>query len=543
MSLNDPRWGRGSEEPPENEKDRRADGADEADDRQERNDRNARDDGRNDRHARNARDDGRNDRHARNDRDGGDGNGPEDDLDQLWERFREMMGSIMGERQPKRGGRRDPLSQLKSRDDFSRDDEEEDREDRSYRSGRDERDEEPRDWREEQARLDREINARREAFRRAGERMRGPTQKGARFGSGILAAALVVGWAASGFYIVPEGQTGIVTTFGRYSESTMPGFRWHFPAPFQAVDLVDVSSVRTAEIGGRGSSNRLQEALMLTDDENIVDVQFTVQYRIKPDGAKAYLFNTRAPDTSVVQAAESAMREVVGRKLMDSILFESKAEIAEAVKHSMQDMLDRYGTGIEVMSVAIQNAQPPQQVQAAFNDAVKAGQDRERSINLGEAYMNAVLPKAEGTASRLREEAEAYKARVVETARGDADRFASVLAEYEKAPAVTRDRMYVDAMRDVYQNVTKVYVDQKAGSNLLYLPLDRLIRDTKRAAEPGYSDTDVASQNALGSLGSMGNASTADTITTGTSNVPATSNNVSGTLPADLLRDPRSRVR
>lgn len=157
--------------------------------------------------------------------------------------------------------------------------------------------------------------------------------------------------------------------------------------------------------------------------------------------------------------------------------------------------------------------------------------------------MNAVLPKAEGTASRLREEAEAYKARVVETARGDADRFASVLAEYEKAPAVTRDRMYVDAMRDVYQNVTKVYVDQKAGSNLLYLPLDRLIRDTKRAAEPGYSDTDVASQNALGSLGSMGNTSTADTITTGTSNVPATSNNVSGTLPADLLRDPRNRVR
>lgn len=525
MSLNDPRWGRGSEEPPENEKDRRRDDAETADDRQERNDRDDRDDRR---HG----DDGRNDRHdrnARNDR------GPEDDLDQLWERFREMMGDLMGERRPKRSGRPDPLSQLKSRDDFSRDDE--DDADRRERRGdrADERrdpEPEPRDWREEQARLDAEINARREAFRRAGERMRTPSPKGARVGSGVLLAALAVGWAASGFYIVPEGQTGIVTTFGRYSDATMPGFRWHIPAPVQAVDLVDVSSVRTAEIGGRGSANRLQEALMLTDDENIVDVQFTVQYRIKPgDGAKAYLFNTRAPETSVVQAAESAMREVVGRKTMDSILFESKAEIAEAVKRSMQDMLDRYGTGIEVMSVAIQNAQPPQQVQAAFNDAVKAGQDRERAINLGEAYMNAVLPKAEGTASRLREEAEAYKARVVETARGDADRFASVLAEYEKAPVVTRDRMYLDAMREVYQNVTKVYVDQKSGSNLLYLPLDKIIRDTKRTAEPAFGQEAAA----------VSSSSSAPQTAPEQPNVNL--NEPTGPSPAELLRDARNRIR
>ena len=196
-----------------------------------------------------------------------------------------------------------------------------------------------------------------------------------------------------------------------------------------------------------------------------------------------YLFNTRNPDVSVTQAAESAMREVVGSKSMDSVLFESKAEIAEDVRKLMQAMLDRYGTGIEVMSVAIQNAQPPEPVQAAFNDAVKAGQDRERSINLGEAYMNAVIPKAEGTASRLKEEAAAYKARVVETARGDADRFASVFEEYRKAPEVTRDRLYIDAMRDVYRNVTKVVVDAKGGNNLLYLPLDKIVSQTKSQAQ------------------------------------------------------------
>ena len=221
----------------------------------------------------------------------------------------------------------------------------------------------------------------------------------------VLGVALI-GWAATGFYIVPEGQTGIVTTFGRYSDATMPGFHWRFPAPVQNMQLVDVSSVRTTNIGVVQRTNRTSEALMLTDDENIVDVQFAVQYRIKSgEGAKDYLFNTRNPDVSVTQAAESAMREVVGSKSMDSVLFESKAEIAEDVRKLMQAMLDRYGTGIEVMSVAIQNAQPPEPVQAAFNDAVKAGQDRERSINLGEAYMNAVIPKAEGTASRLKEEA------------------------------------------------------------------------------------------------------------------------------------------
>ena len=355
--------------------------------------------------------------------------------------------------------------------------------------------------------------------------------RGARAGGfsvSVLAVCAVIGWSVSGFYIVPEGQTGVVTTFGAYSKSTMPGINWHLPAPIQDVELVDVSSVRTAEIGMRGTTDRLREALMLTDDENIVDVQFNVQYRIKPEtGAKDYLFNTRAPDASVTQAAESAMREVVGRKAMDSVLFESKAEIAEAVRNSMQAMLDRYSTGIEVMSVAIQNAQPPQQVQAAFNDAVKAGQDRERQINLGEAYMNAVIPKAQGTASRLKEEAEGYKARVVETARGDADRFTSVYTEYAKAPQVTRDRIYVDAMRDIYQNVTKVYVDQKSGSNLLYLPLDKIVASTQAAAK---SDADSAAP-----------ASSAAAASTSAPNTAGTNSAGSATYSTDI--DPREMIR
>ena len=298
-----------------------------------------------------------------------------------------------------------------------------------------------------------------------------------------LVAACLLGWCATGFYIVPEGQVGVVTTFGRYTADAAPGFNWRMPWPVQDAELVDVSSVRKTEIGIRGTTSRLKEALMLTDDENIVDLQFNVQYRIKPAQAKDYLFRVRDPDQSVHQAAESAMREVVGRKTMDSVLFESKQEIAEGVKKAMQEMLSKYETGIEVMSVAIQNAQPPEQVQAAFNDAVKAGQDRERQINEGEAYANAVIPKARGTASRLIQEAEGYRSRVVETATGEAERFTKILAQYEKAPQVTRDRLYVDIMKDLYANNAKILVDTQKGSNLLYLPLDKLVEKGNEAAK------------------------------------------------------------
>jgi membrane protease subunit HflK len=313
-----------------------------------------------------------------------------------------------------------------------------------------------------------------------------PDPKGAGLGVlAILAAALVI-WFGSGFYIVQEGQVGVVTTFGKYSESTAPGFRWRGPWPIQAHEVVDVLSLRTLEVGGRGRADRLKEALMLTDDENIVDIHFNVQYRIKegPNGARDYLFNSRGPTEAVTQAAESAMREVVGRRIMDSVLYESRQEIADQVRGRMQEMLDRYGTGILISAVAIQNAQPPEQVQAAFDDAVKATQDRERQINEGQAYANDIVPKARGLAARLAQEADGYRTRVVETAEGDASRFRSILAEYNKAPAVTRERMYLETMQQIFSSTTKVMVDVRSGNPLLYLPLDKLIQQSVTDVTP-----------------------------------------------------------
>jgi membrane protease subunit HflK len=305
-------------------------------------------------------------------------------------------------------------------------------------------------------------------------------------GTGVGLAALlgIAGllWVASGFYIVPEGQVGVVTTFGRYTETTRPGFRWRMPWPVQASELVDILSLRRVEVGTRGRPERLKESLMLTDDENIVDIQFEVQYRIKDEGARDYLFNSRNPTASVIQTAESAMREVLGRTKMDSVLYESRSEIAAEVRKRMQEMLDRYGTGIQVSAVAIQNAQPPEQVQAAFDDAVKAGQDRERQINEGQAYANDVVPKARGAASRLMQEAEGYRTRIVQTAEGDASRFKQILAEYQKAPAVTRDRMYLDTMQQVFSNATKVLIDSRNSNQLLYLPFDKLMQQTTQDA-------------------------------------------------------------
>jgi len=304
-----------------------------------------------------------------------------------------------------------------------------------------------------------------------------PDGKGAGIGLAAVLAVVALIWLGSGFYIVPEGQVGVVTTFGRPSDqTTAPGFRWRLPWPIQNNEVVDISSLRRVEVGTKGRPERLKEALMLSDEENIVDVQFEVQYRIKDTGARDYLFNSRNPTAAVTQTAESAMREVVGRRSMDSVLYESRLEIAIEVRKLMQEMLDRYGTGILVSSVAIRNAQPPEQVQAAFDDAVKAGQDRDRQIDEGKAYANDVVPRARGMASRLEQEAEGHQTRVVETAKGDASRFGQILAEYQKAPQVTRDRLYIDAMQQVFSNTSKVMVDVRNSSPLLYLPFDKLMQ-------------------------------------------------------------------
>jgi membrane protease subunit HflK len=296
-------------------------------------------------------------------------------------------------------------------------------------------------------------------------------------GAGMLVALVVVIWLASGFYIVDEGRRGVVTRFGKYTETTQPGPRWHLPFPIETVELVEFSQVKTIEIGYRNTpKNKIdKEAVMLTDDENIIDIQFAVQYNLK--SAEDYVFNNRRPDQIVAYVAESAIREVVGKSKMDFALYEGREQIAKQTEQLMQQNLDRYGTGVFVQKVTLQNVQPPDKVQAAFDDAVKAGQDRERLKNEGQAYANDVVPRARGNAARLLEEANGYRTEVEQRAQGDAERFNRILVEYQKAPAVTRDRLYIDMMQTVLGNSSKVLVDQKSGS-LLYLPLDKLIQQS-----------------------------------------------------------------
>jgi membrane protease subunit HflK len=295
-------------------------------------------------------------------------------------------------------------------------------------------------------------------------------------GAILVVILVLVIWLVSGFYIVDEGRRGVVTRFGRFIETTMPGPRWHLPYPIEAVELVDFSQVKTIEIGYKGSTRNKQEdeATMLTDDENIIDVMFAVQYNIK--SAEDYVFNNRRPDQIVAFVAESAIREVVGRSKMDFALYEGREQIANDTQALMQAMLDHYKTGVFVQKVTLQQVLPPDKVQAAFDDAVKAGQDRERLKNEGEAYANDVVPRARGMASRLLQEANGYNSEVVQRAQGDAARFNQILVEYDKAPGVTRDRLYIDMMQSVLGNSSKVLIDQKNAGNLLTLPLDRLLQ-------------------------------------------------------------------
>lgn len=308
-------------------------------------------------------------------------------------------------------------------------------------------------------------------------------------GVGALVALAVVVWLGSGFYIVDASQRGVVLRFGKFVEATEPGLRWRLPYPVESHEVVNLTGVRTVEVGYRGSERNkvLREALMLTDDENIINIQFAVQYILT--SPEKYLFNNRGPDEAVGQAAETAMREIVGKNRMDFVLYEGREQVATTAHQIMQAILDRYETGIQISKVTMQNAQPPEQVQAAFDDAVKAGQDRERQKNEGQAYANDVIPKARGTASRLMQEAEGYRARVVSAAEGEASRFKQVLQEYNKAPEVTRNRMYLDTMQQVLSSSSKVMVDARSNGNLLFMPLDKLLSGagvpTPAVEEPG----------------------------------------------------------
>jgi membrane protease subunit HflK len=310
-----------------------------------------------------------------------------------------------------------------------------------------------------------------------------PDMRSAGVGAGLIAGVVALVWLGSGFFIVQEGHQAVVTSFGRFSHTVDAGFQYRWPYPFQAHETVAVTQLRSVDVGRNivVQGTGLRDSSMLTEDENIVDIRFTVQYRLK--NAREYLFENRNPDEAVIQAAESAVREIVGRSRVDSVLYEQRDAIAADLVKSIQAQLDRLNAGIVIANVNVQNVQVPEQVQAAFNDAVKAGADRDRLKNEGEAYASDVIPKAQGTAARLREEAEGYRARVIATAEGDAQRFKQVLVEYEKAPAVTRERLYLDAMAQIYGNVSKVMVESRNGSNLLYLPLDKLMQQAGAPAE------------------------------------------------------------
>jgi len=361
---------------------------------------------------------------------------------------------------------------------------------------------------------------------------RGPTPKQTRIGFGVVGAAVLLLWLGSGFFIVQEGQVGVITQFGAYKSTAAPGFQWRFPYPIQQTEIVDVSQLRTYEVGFRGNSrNKVPpEALMLTSDENIVDIQFVVQYRVQPDGAPDYLFKTRDPDESVHQVAQSSMREVVGRSLMDFVLYEGRTQVAAEVQRIMQEILTRYQTGILVSAVAIQNVQPPEQVQAAFDDAVKAGQDRERQINEGEAYRNQVVPLSRGQASRMLEQSEGYRAKVIGDAQGNTSRFLSILTQYQRAPGVQRERMYLDTMQDMFARSSKVFIDTAASNSMLYLPLDRIMQQTAR--DPSTS--------VLGTAGTTTPAPPGSTSVSGAMSGSMNTNprpSLSETFPGALSRD------
>jgi len=318
----------------------------------------------------------------------------------------------------------------------------------------------------------------------------GGVSMGPAMGGGLIFIVLLIVavWLASGFYIVEEGRRGVVLRLGKYLETTQPGPRWHVPYPFESVEVVNVSGVRTVEVGYRGNpkNKQPQEALMLTDDENIVDVQFAIQYTLK--SPEDYLFNNRNPDDNVLQAAETSIREIVGKSKMDFVLNQGRSEVAARVKVLMQQILDRYNTGILVTTVNLQGVQAPEQVQASFEDVVRAGQDRERFKNEGQAYANDVVPKARGVAARLTEEATGYRQSVVATAQGDSSRFGQVLTEYQRAPQVTRERIYLETMQQILGATSKVIVDTKAGQNLLYLPLADLMKLSSSGQSPMPAD-------------------------------------------------------
>ncbi|MFQ5995951.1 MAG: FtsH protease activity modulator HflK [Acidiferrobacterales bacterium] len=305
-------------------------------------------------------------------------------------------------------------------------------------------------------------------------------------GFGVILLIVIGLWLASGFYAVQQAERGVVLRFGQHQDTTEAGLNWHLPWPIEAVEKVDVQNVFAIEIGYRSNerTGRVthvpKEALMLTEDENIVDIEFAVQYRIS--NPANYKFNVENPETTIAQATESAIREIVGKSTLDHVITEGRVDVANRTQTLLQEILDRYKTGIVVTTAKMQKAQPPEQVKAAFDDAVKAREDEQRFKNEAQAYANDILPRARGTAARMIQEGEAYKASVTARAEGDGRRFTAIAQEFARAPEITRERLYLETMEQVLSNTTKVYIDQEGGNNIMYLPLDKIVTQGLRSS-------------------------------------------------------------
>jgi membrane protease subunit HflK len=334
-----------------------------------------------------------------------------------------------------------------------------------------------------------------------------PLQGAAGIIAGAIALVLVVIWLLTGIYTVPEGSAGVVSQFGAYRTTTGAGLWYHLPAPFQSVELVSLSAVHSVDIGRNSPlhATNLKDESMLTSDENIVDLRFAVQYRVQ-DAAQFAFNNVHAAPGSaaedvVTQAGESAVRQIVGNETLEQVFSPGPGRIEGELQKSIQSILDSYQTGLVVTGVTLHQVQPPEQVQAAFDDAGKALQDRARQKSEAQAYANDVIPRARGDAARILANAEGYSAEVVASAEGDADRFKKVLAEYAKAPAVTRQRMYLQTMQDILANTSKVLIDGKGASITLNLPAEHAaIRDTRTdpaAASPATATASAANPAAL----------------------------------------------
>ena len=322
----------------------------------------------------------------------------------------------------------------------------------------------------------------------------------------LVAVVVLLGlWVSSGLYVVEQGEQGVELRFGKFTRITGAGLRWHLPVPIEQVLIVNVQKVNTVEVGYRVSErNRAitpvsREALMLTADENIIDIQFAVQYDIK--NPKDLLFNVSDPLHLVVrQATESAVREIVGSSTMDFAITQGRAEIAQGTKVLLQDILDRYITGVNIRAVEMQNAQPPAEVKGAFDDAVKAREDEERLKNEAQAYARDIIPRARGQAARILLEAQGYRAATIARAEGEASRFEQIYDEYRKAPQITSDRLYLESMEEVLSNSTKIIIDQEGGNNIIYLPLDQIIQRRNESSNNSNNSRIDNSRNQTGFL-------------------------------------------